>query len=297
MNNQGHAGFKRLAGALNRPSLLPKMYEEYAQCLYRRMEQHYEATMKCTQDAIRQYYTHMDTFPDASGLIDIDVTCDMSWMKHGHRSHLGIGTVNKADTRIILDFEVMCNLCNVRKAQRKIMKARFPDWYKSHKGKCQKNFDGTSAAMEAAAAVRLWEQSTHQFRYLMFIGDGDSNTYQSVCALNNNAGFYNEPVKKENCINYVGKRMGTRLWKMKKEHYTTFKTKKGETMKRSLLGGVNMLTDSVIDKLSSYCIKAIWDSNLRMNTETIKKAVWATYFHLSASKEEEHSLCPCGEDS
>lgn len=275
MTNQGYAGFNRLAGALQRPSLFPKTYEEYAQ--YRTTRLPCSVHLKPYASTIASWVLSVD----ASGLLNIDVSFDMSWMKRGHKSHLDIGTVIDADTRIILDFEVMCNLCSSCESQRTKMTTRFPAWYETHKDKCHKNFEGTSAAMEQAAAVHLWQRSTLLgFRYVTFIGDGDSSAYRLVCALNDNAEPYDQPVVKEECINHVGKRIGARLRKLK----------------RTLLGGASMLPDAVVDKLTSYYSKAIRD-NIRTNTQTMKKVVLVSYFHLSASQDQHHALCSRGEDS
>lgn len=72
--------------------------------------------------------------------------------------------------------------------------------------------------MEAEAAVRLWSRSQqHRLQYTTIIGDGDSSTYNAVSSLSDGAGPYDVPVMKEECINHVSKRMGTRLRKLKKE--------------------------------------------------------------------------------
>ncbi|KAK4310451.1 hypothetical protein Pmani_017980 [Petrolisthes manimaculis] len=76
--------------------------------------------------------------------------------------------------------------------------------------------------MEAEAACRLWGRSTElRLRYTTFLGDGDSNTYLAIQQLNQ----YGFPVKKDECINHVSKRLGTRLRKLKKEMTTTVTTK------------------------------------------------------------------------
>ena len=67
---------------------------------------------------------------------------------------------------------------------------------------------GKSGAMEQEAAVRIWTRSQqHGLRYVSFVGDGDSSAYKAVCALNNGRGPYECSVTKEECINYVSKRI------------------------------------------------------------------------------------------
>lgn len=107
-------------------------------------------------------------------------------------------------------------------------------------------------------AVRLWKNSTSLgFRYVTFVGDGDSAAYKAVYAMNDQEGPYNILVEKEESVNHVSKRMGTHLRKLKKQNVTPVLAKTGKTIMRSQLGGAHMLTDGVIDKLTSYYGKAI----------------------------------------
>lgn len=106
-------------------------------------------------------------------------------------------------TGLIVNFEVLCNYCSGC------------EWVKeTHKR--HKNFDGLSGAVEAEIAVCLWSRSLqHNFRYVTFVGDGDSSAHSAVCKLNNGQGPYDVCVTKEECINHVHRRLGTRLRKMK----------------------------------------------------------------------------------
>lgn len=85
----------------------------------------------------------------------------------------------------------------------------------AHQGSCSKKFEGKSGAMEAEAAVRIWGRSEAKLgmKYRTFIGDGDSKAFDAVVAMNP----YDTPVVKEECVNHVGKRLGTRLRKLKAE--------------------------------------------------------------------------------
>lgn len=146
--------------------------------------------------------------------------------------------------------------------------------------------------METEGAVRLWSRSTDiHLRYATFVGDRDSSSYKAICELNDGRGLYDIPVIKEECINHVSKRMGTRLRKIK-EASEIITTKTGKKMRRSVLGGAHMLTDQAIDCLCSYYGKAIRD-NVGTDYVTMKKAIWATYFHLtSTDKAPAHQFCP-----
>ena len=105
------------------------------------------------------------------------------------------------------------------------------------------------------------------------------------------------PVIKEECVNHVSKRMGARLRTIKREAYETITIKTGKKIKKSILGGVNMLTDDVIDRLSSYYGKAIKDNKNRTVKE-MQGAVWSSYYHLISNNQQHyHQLCPQGQDS
>lgn len=69
--------------------------------------------------------------------------------------------------------------------------------------------------MEPHGAIILWKRSLdYNLRYVTFIGDGDSKSYQNVCQEKPYGSEY--PVEKSDCIGYVQKRMGTALRKIKK---------------------------------------------------------------------------------
>lgn len=99
----------------------------------------------------------------------------------------------------------------------------------------------------------------------------------ALLSLNNANGPYEVPVVKKECINHVHKRMGTRLQKLKNERVTLVKTKTGKTIRRSILGSANQLTDAVIKKLSSYYGKAIRD-NINSNVESTRKAILISFY-------------------
>lgn len=89
--------------------------------------------------------------------------------------------------------------------------------------------------------------------------------------------------------------MGTRLRNVKKDVSEIITTKTGKKMRS--LGGAHMLTDEVIDLLGSYYGKAIRDS-VGTDYETMRKAAWATYFHLTSTDDAPtHHFCPRGTDS
>lgn len=103
--------------------------------------------------------------------------------------------------------------------------------------------------MEAAGAKRMWERSQNKgYKYVTFIGDGDSSSFKTISEMNNgNEPYADVTVVKEECVNHVKKRMGTRLRKLKDQLKEEKTTKSGRVIKRSLVGGRHQLTDKQID--------------------------------------------------
>lgn len=117
-----------------------------------------------------------------------------------------------------------------------------------------------------------------------------------LCALNNGNGPYDVPVQKEECINHVAKRLGTRLRKLKQEDFTIITTKSGRKMKRSVLGGAKKLTDSVIQSLQRYYKQAIND-NVNKSVTSVRDAIMASFYHACSSDKDTHLHDMCSNDS
>ena len=86
--------------------------------------------------------------------------------------------------------------------------------YGIYKANCKVNHTRSSQSMEPAAAKLIWSRSigTRTLCYTIFIGDGDSKSFQPACDLN----LYDTPVRKEECSGYVSKRLKKTLCKVKK---------------------------------------------------------------------------------
>lgn len=151
-----------------------------------------------------------------------------------------------------------------------------------HEEECFANHSGSAGKMEVDAVKEMfsWSEETFGVKYMNYIGDGDSKTYKAILELNP----YDEdfPVVKSECVDYVEKRMGTRLRNLKK--------------KKEKLGGKGKFTDVLIKKLTTYYGLAI-----RRNVESVtemKKAIMGTLNHLcSTNTNPKHENCPPGEDS
>lgn len=217
---------------------------------------------------------------DSDGVLNIDVSFDGTWLTRGHKSHIGATFVIDIPSGLALDFEVLSNFCRPCSINKKKKdKKSFEEWHATtHARKCHLNFPGLSGAMEAEGAVRLWGRSEEKgLRYVTFLGDGDSSSYKAVTNMNEGKGPYEDvTMKKEECINHVQKRMGTRLRKLKEELRRKKTTKTGKVIRRSLVVGKHQLTDKQIDAYQRYYGKAIRDS-VSTNVLTMKLRIMSGF--------------------
>lgn len=123
---------------------------------------------------------------DATEVLDIAVSFDGTWSKRGFTANYGVGIVISADTGEVLDYVVLSKVCELCKAAEKLKRdpMKYQEWKDAHvaSGLCQKNFDGSSPAMEKEASRILWSRSVekHKFRYTDMVCDGDSKAYAEV---------------------------------------------------------------------------------------------------------------------
>lgn len=125
-------------------------------------------------------------FDVSKGTLDIAVSCDGTWQKRGQESLFGIEAVIAADSGKVLDYEIQSKSCQNCQAHSHWDRdtAKYREWKEAHKAICNINFAGSSGSMEAVGSVVLWNRSleVHDFRYTIFIGDGDSSSYKKVVA-------------------------------------------------------------------------------------------------------------------
>ncbi|KAK3880998.1 hypothetical protein Pcinc_014547 [Petrolisthes cinctipes] len=297
-NNIGITGLNRIISTFGFDTFSQGKFTRHAHFLYKRMDKQYPVRMKDVISAVFTHYESYDILPEqTTGLLDITVSYDGTWMTRGHSSHIGVGFVVEVDTGFIIDRKVISNFCQVCSSREKRQLPATPEWMARHASSCNKNYTGTSASMGTEAARRLWSRSTQLgLRYTTYVGDGDSSTYQAVQQLNP----YDVPVRKEECVNHVSKRLGTRLRKLKKEMMTTITTKTGKEMRRSLLSGPSQLTENTINKMTSYFGKAVRGEKDKpyTSTEDMRKSILASYHHaVSTDDRPQHNYCPPGINS
>ncbi|XP_066970853.1 uncharacterized protein [Macrobrachium rosenbergii] len=272
--------------------------------IHQKVDQHMKDMSAYTGECVRDYYASMGVSPDSEGVLDVDVSYDGMWMRRGQNSHVHIGIVMECETGFVLDFETLSNYCvSCQRAEEDLSKhliteEEFTQKIIEHAHKCDKNFSGTSEAMEKEAAQRLWARSVknNKMRYVTFVGDGDSSAFEGIKSMNNGNGPYNIPVTKQECIDHLSKRLVRRLKNLKKElSIDVWKSEKRP--QRSLLAGKGELTDAIILTLQNYYAAAI-RRNIGKSVCSVKHDIIATFFHCrSTDKNPAHQLCPKGKDS
>lgn len=114
INNLGAPGLNRIIAALSMPPISQGKFDRYARYLYKRMESHHENMMKKGIDAVVQHYRNTGVeLNAATGYLDIAISFDGTWQKRGHTSHIGVSFVVEIETGMVIDFEVLCNFCQV----------------------------------------------------------------------------------------------------------------------------------------------------------------------------------------
>ncbi|KAM7302316.1 hypothetical protein ISCGN_017833 [Ixodes scapularis] len=235
--------------------------------------------MKEAAEAVRKGQLAAETSAE-NDLLDICITFDGTWHKRGHTSQFGVGVAIELETGFVIDFSVKSKYCHGCQLGPKEGSDGFEEWAQSHAETCQKNFEGSSNAMEVAAAATIFSRSVelHNMQYVAVLCDGDSKAFTHVASLE----LYDKPIQKEDCVNHVAKRMYAGLEKLKK-------AKKG-------LGGKGKLTNVVMKKLTSYYACALKDN--APDVKKMQRAVIASLLHTySTDQEPRHLACPEGEES
>ena len=174
-------------------------------------------------------------------MTNVTVSYDGTWHKRGFTSNYGVGVAIDVQIGLVLDYEVLsthCHACSLAEARLGKDSAAYLQWREEHTD-CNRNFDGSSKAMEAEAAKRIWLRSVpkHKIRFTKFLSDGDASTFSVLKKLNSYGD--NFPIEKMDCVNHADKRLGTALRKAAQEHK---------------LGGrgVGRLTEAKIKTLQRY---------------------------------------------
>ena len=241
-----------------------------------------EEAMSRSAEVVRERYKSGMYFSDqvsTSGVQVVDISYDGTWHKRGYSSHYGVGVVVDIDSGLILDTHTVSNYCRGCEKAPPSDSASFTAWNETHKKSCNKNFDGTSNAMEVEAAAVIFARSVEQRKliYGTMLCDGDSKALDNV----NRLGIYDIKVVKEDCVNHIAKRIYNQLDNLKKSNKSALNRK---------------LTAAKIKKITNT-----YATNLRDNAphvEQMKLGVLGGFFHMmSTDKTPNHRLCPKGPTS
>ena len=287
----GYAGLEKFSRYLDMPVMTRNTLLKH-QNVISDASMHVVNDVMCeSAQIVRNVYKRLDPSIDESGVMDLIVSFDGSWMTQGHSSLYGIGCVVEMVTGLVIDFTILslyCQSCACAVARYGGRDTdNFKQWYDQHSD-CTINYTGSSNAMEKTAAEILWTNSVdkHDFRYTTMLSDEDSSTYAHLCALN----VYGDDVEieKEECVNHVAKRMGTALRNLAKTSKKTGVSLGGR--------GHGKLTQDVINKLKVYYGKAI--RSCTGDEVAMRSAVFASFFHaVSTDEDPHHHHCPAGTNS
>ena len=287
----GHAGLTKLCRFLDMVPMSHATYDKHMLAVTYANKRVVTRVLDDAATTVRRVYHEIDPSLQEDAVIDLVVSFDGSWMTRGHKSAYGIGCVIDTVTGLCVDLAVFSQYCQRCSYARRRFGGRdsdeFRNWFATHCNECNRNFDGKSGAMEAAAAEMLWERSVdrHGFQYTTIVSDGDAKTYKHLCERR----VYGDVVlKKEECINHVAKRLGTALRKL---------ASSGKKAGVVLGGrGHGKLTQATIVKLTAYYGKAVRAHP--NDLDAMRDAVWATFDHATSTDERpQHDRCPVGADS
>lgn len=175
----------------------------------------------------------------------------------------------------VIDIEIMskeCRGCVNWKGKQGTNE--FDEWWEGHQHLCGANFTGSSAAMDSAGVLAIFQRSIEKYslRYTEFLGDGDSKAF---ALLTEESVYGDNVIAKLECVGHVQKRMGSRLRSLKK------RSGKNKLEDGKSIGGRGRLTDKVIDKLQVYYGRAIRDNSASITA--MKDAVMAIWNHTQST--------------
>ena len=170
-------------------------------------------------EAADQLHTKVDSEPSPEPkAVNVPISFDSSWKTRGFYSNIGFGAAISTSTNKVLDYEILsriCEKCSIwTEEKQKDKPSEYEKWLERHKPNCNRNYTGSSQAMEPEAAERIWGHSLERNRlvYSVFVGDGDSKAFQHVTTLNP---YPLVKVRKEECLTHVAKRLKKKLKKIK----------------------------------------------------------------------------------
>ena len=170
-------------------------------------------------EAADQLHRKVDSEPSPEPkAVNVTISFDSSWKTRGFYSNIGFGAAISTSTNKVLDYEVLSRLCEKcsiwTEEKQKDKSSEYEKWLERHEPNCNRNYTGSSQAMEPEAAERIWGRSLEKNRlvYSVFVGDGDSKAFKHVTTLDP---YPLVKVQKEECLTHVAKRLKKNLKKLK----------------------------------------------------------------------------------
>lgn len=285
---KGHVALEKLSCVMNLPAMDSKTFTRHLKHFHSSSAQSLRNQQQNICAKVKE--AHSILHKSTSDICNIAVSFDATWHKRGHTSNYALGCVIDVLTGFVIDHEVLSKFChNCAQTEKSLGKEspEFMSWYEGHVPFCQKNYEGTSGGMEVEIALKLWRRSESLgFRYLEVVGDGDTKTFQELQASNVYGG--ENPLKKIECINHVGKRMGTALRKL-----VETEKKRGVTLGGKKRGS---LSDATIKKITRYYRNSIIRN--KGNILAMKRDIYAILQHCSSTDiKPKHTSCPVGSNS
>lgn len=285
---KGHVALEKLSCVMNLPCMDSKTFTRHLKHFHSFSAQSLHAQQQNICAKVKD--AHSILCKSSSDICNIAVSYDATWHKRGHTSNYAVGCVIDVLTGFVIDHEVLSKFCHNCAQTEKALGKESPEfayWYKGHLPYCQKNYVGSSGGMEVEMALKLWRRSESLgFRYVEVVGDGDAKTFHELQASN----VYGDknPLKKIECVNHVGKRMGTALRKL-----VDCEKKRGVTLGGKKHGS---LSDATIKKVTRYYRNAIIRN--KGNILAMKRDIYAILQHCSSTdKKPKHTTCPLGSNS
>ena len=222
-------------------------------------------------------YSHSsEVAGSSSGLRECAVSFDASWHRRGHYSNQGFAAAIETDSGKVLDYSLYDRVCYSCSKWPETRRTSSPEEYEqywlTHKDLCSANYRGTSQSMESSGAIDVWGRSieTHNLAYGIYIGDGDSSSFKNLIQSDPYGGKV--PIRKEECIGHVQKRLKKRL------------------MKKS--PGVTSLSQTKADRIAHlYALVVV--QHRGQSASDIRDGLQVLLSHTK----ECHDQCPPGEDS
>lgn len=279
----GHGDLETFTGYLGMPCISESRYGYIQTEIGGTAGQMIESVLAANRAVIRAHFEKSGAPADNDCPLDITISYDGSWQKRGFTSLYGIGCIIEVETGLVVDYHVLskyCQSCKFHAKKWDVSSQEYQNWYEQHRQECQKNWDGSSPAMEAGIAKILWARSIEiaNMRYVQMISDGDAKSHATIVA----AKPYGENVtiEKVECTNHIAKRLGTGLRNI---------------AKKEKLGGKKegALTEVKILKLTGYYASAI--KRHSASIQDMKRAIYGSILHCSSSDgAPRHEKCPSG---